>query len=214
MTTAGLRVHMARCEWKDEYEVEKIVDHRGPVVARKYKIRWKDYHSDFDTWEPRGNIHPELIREYELTNGVYDFSWKFRCSLCDLPCSTERGIKIHCARAHKEQKKQNFRGTLADEAVRMCKVVEQQSSRPAIMCEGVQISNVFRSKYLGSVFSADADQNLDIKARIAQAFARCGKLKHVLDARNMSTSLKLRLYKAAVCSILTYGCETWRLTQT
>ena len=42
--------------------------------------------------------------------------------------------------------------------------------------------------------------------------SRCGSLRHVLDARELSLGLKLRLYKAAVCSIMTYGCEAWRLT--
>ena len=28
MTSAGLRVHMGRCPWKDEFEVERIVGHR------------------------------------------------------------------------------------------------------------------------------------------------------------------------------------------
>ena len=30
--------------------------------------------------------------------------------------------------------------------------------------------------------------------------------------KKLPIELKFRLYKAAVCSILTYGCETWRLT--
>ena len=33
-----------------------------------------------------------------------------------------------------------------------------------------------------------------------------------IDADKLSVDLKLRLYKAAVCSIFSYGCETWRLT--
>ena len=147
-----------------------------------------------------------------MANGAYDFSWRFRCGICDLSCSTARGIKIHQTRAHKEEKMQNFNGSLADDAVRTCKLVQQQDSRPAIMCEGVQIKNVFRSKYLGSIFAADADQIRDIKSRIAQAFTRCGKMKHILDAERLSKDLKIRLYKAAVCSVLTYGCESWRLT--
>ena len=212
MSLAGLKVHMGRCSWKDEFEVEKIVGHRGAVVARQYKVRWKDYSPDFDTWEPRSNLHPTLIKEYEITHKVYDFSWKFRCGVCDLPCSSERGIKIHQAKAHKQTKAQNFQGSLADAAVKTCKLVQQQELRPKIFCEEVPLTNVFRSKYLGSLFTADADQNHDIKARIAQALTRCGKLRHVLDAPKLSVGLKLRLYKAAVCSILTYGCETWRLT--
>ena len=76
----------------------------------------------------------------------------------------------------------------------------------------MSIDNDYRFKYLGTVFSADAQQSHDIKARVAQAFTRCGKLRHVLDSPRLSVDLKIRLYKAAVCSILTYGCETWRLT--
>ena len=209
---AGLRVHMGRCSWKDEYEVDKIVGHRGAMVSRQYKVRWKDYSSDFDTWEPRSNLHPSLIKEYEVSNNVYDFTWRFRCGICDLPCASERGIKIHCSRAHKDPKLQNFSGSLADAAVRTCKLVQQQALRPKIHCEGHPLNNVFREKYLGTVFAADADQTRDVKTRIAQAFARCGKLRRVLDAQQLPVGLKLRLYKAAVCSILTYGCETWRLT--
>ena len=203
---------MGRCSWKDEYEVDKIVGHRGAMVSRQYKVRWKDYSSDFDTWEPRSNLHPSLIKEYEVSNNVYDFTWRFRCGICDLPCASERGIKIHCSRAHKDPKLQNFSGSLADAAVRTCKLVQQQALRPKIHCEGHPLNNVFREKYLGTVFAADADQTRDVKTRIAQAFARCGKLRRVLDAQQLPVGLKLRLYKAAVCSILTYGCETWRLT--
>lgn len=55
---------MSRCPWKDEFKVDGIVGHRGAVVSRQYKVRWKDYSQEFDTWEPRGNLHPELIKEY------------------------------------------------------------------------------------------------------------------------------------------------------
>ena len=92
--------------------------------------------------------------------------------------------------------------------MKTCKLLAQQESRPKIICGGMSLSNVFRSKYLGSIFTVDADQTHDIKTRIAQAFTRCGKLRHVLDAPKLAVGLKLRLHKAAVCSILTYGRET------
>ena len=101
MTNAGLRVHMDRYPWKDEFEVGRIVGHRGVVVTRQYKVRWKDYSEEFDTWESHSNHHPDLIKEYEITNGVYDFSWNFMCGICGLPCSSVRGIKIHQSRSHK-----------------------------------------------------------------------------------------------------------------
>ena len=36
MTNAGLRVHMGRCPWKDEFEVDRIMAHRGAVVRRAW----------------------------------------------------------------------------------------------------------------------------------------------------------------------------------
>ena len=119
---------------------------------------------------------------------------------------------MHQSKSHKQDKIQNFQGTLADSVVQVCKLVKQQEERPIIHCDGAPIRNVFRFKYLGTVFSADAKQVHDIKTRVAQAYSRCGKLGHVLDTPKLSTDLKIRLYKGAVCSILTYGCETWRLT--
>ena len=211
-TKAGMKIHAGTCDWKEEFEVDHILDHRGPVTARQYLIRWKDYSPKYDTWEPRNNIHHELIREYELANGAYIHEWRFRCDICDLPCSSTRGIAIHKDRKHKADKEQQFAGTLAADAVQVCKLVEQQDQRPSIVCDGATLKNVFRFKYLGSVFTADAKQKYDIKTRIAKALSRCGELRNVLDSRDISTKLKIRLYQAAVCSILTYGCETWRLT--
>ena len=73
------------------------------------------------------------------------------------------------------------------------------------------LDNVFRFKYLGSTFTADGNQHFDIDERIAQAMQRCGTLRHVFGSPSLSLSLKLRLYVAAVCSVLIYGCETWTL---
>ena len=40
---------------------------------------------------------------------------------------------------------------------------------------------------------------------------RCGKLRHIFDSDHIPLNLKIRLYIAAVCSLLTYGMETWSL---
>ena len=150
--------HAGRCEWENEFEVESIIDHRGPIVARQYRIRWKDYSPKFDTWEPRGNIQPELIHDYEVAHGVYAQGWRHRCDVCDLPCSSARGVAIHKRRKHKQDKLQNFAGTLLadEEAVKTNKLELQQELRPEVQCEGEVLKNVFRFKYLGTIFTADA----------------------------------------------------------
>ena len=104
LTKHGMQVHAGRCKWKDEFEVDCIVGHRGPIVARQYKIRWKGYSEEYDTFEPRSNIHPELIKDYEIDNNVYVHGWRYRCGVCDLPCSSARGVAIHKAKAYKDVK--------------------------------------------------------------------------------------------------------------
>lgn len=104
LTKHGIKVHEGRCEWCHEFKVEAIVGHRGPVVVRQYKIRWEGCTNEYDTHKSRSNIHPELIREYELENHVYVFNWCHRCDVCDLPCSSARGIAIHKTRDHKAPK--------------------------------------------------------------------------------------------------------------
>ena len=53
----------------------------------------------------------------------------------------------------------------------------------------------------------------DVRARIAMAQTRFGKLRHIWHDNDLHRGLKLRLYKACVCSILTYGSEeAWTLS--
>ena len=44
-------------EFKENvWEVDGIVDHRGEGDNREYKVHWKGYSSDEDTWEPISNL--------------------------------------------------------------------------------------------------------------------------------------------------------------
>ena len=82
-----------------------------------------------------------------------------------------------------------------------------------MFCCGKALENVFVFKYLGTLFTADGRQQHDIKKRIVLVMSRCGRLRHIFNSPVISLHLKLRLYAAAVCSVFTYGCETWDLTE-
>ena len=47
-----------------QYHVEKIVSHKKHGKRYLYRIRWKGYTEDEDTWEYKSNIHPDLVRKY------------------------------------------------------------------------------------------------------------------------------------------------------
>src|SRR5713226_1819342 len=54
-------------EGEEEYEVEKVVNHRHSGWSRtlQYLIKWKGYPKADNTWEPADQVHaPELIKTY------------------------------------------------------------------------------------------------------------------------------------------------------
>ena len=167
-----------------------------------------DYSNNFDDQK-------RFTKEYEIANGVYDPTWEFRCDVCDTPCKSRHGVKIHKARVHDagvwDQDKQIFKHRLADEAVKVAKMTAQQKLRPCIMCEDSPLENVFKFKYLGTIFAADGRQCYDIDTRITTAKSRCGKLRNIFDCPHLPEALKIRLYAASICSLMTYGAETWVL---
>ena len=211
LTKRGMNIHASRCQWRNEFVVEKILDHKDPVTARNYLVRWYGYTAQHESWIPRSSLHPEAIKDYEVQTGVYVQNWQFRCPECDLPCKSLRGIKIHQSKAHKPEKSQSFEGRLADKAVHVSKLEEMQKNRPTVYCGEERLENVFRFLYLGTIFAANGLQCYDVDARVTMVMSRCGKLRHVFDSPHVSLKVKLRLYEAAVCSLLTYGCETWDL---
>ena len=80
------------------------------------------------------------------------------------------------------------------------------------MCENKPLKNVFTFKYLGTLFTADGLHSYDIKAKIARAYERCGQLRKIFDSPALNIQLKLRIYIAGVCSLITFGSETWNLS--
>lgn len=74
LNSKGMKIHASRCKWKDEFKVRKIMDVRGNITTRQYLIRWEGYSEDYDTWEPRSHVHPDLIKDFEIENDHYDFA--------------------------------------------------------------------------------------------------------------------------------------------
>ena len=171
-----------------------------------------DYGPEDDTWDPRSNIHPVEINAFLKQNDVYDYQWPgARCPHCDKPCASEHGVKIHARHCQYKPDPQNFMGTRADLKVRDGKRAEAQQTKPKVNCEGEELKNVWQFKYLGALFAASGEQRQDVDRRIALAMSRCGELRQVFSSDTIPQNLKIEIYKSAVSSLLTYGCEAWHL---
>ena len=79
-----------------------------------------------------------------------------------------------------------------------------------LVSDGQEIKVVDDFKYLGSHVGSTVK---DISARIALAWVAFAKLKPILKASRPTLKFKMRLFNAAVVSVLLYGCETWVLAE-
>ena len=84
----GCKCHAGRCKFKDHFYVDKLLAVRGSTGSpkREFLVRWEGYGPEDDTWEPRQNVSPKTIKEFLLSNGLYDHEWQGeRCPHCDKP---------------------------------------------------------------------------------------------------------------------------------
>ena len=67
----GMMVYAGKCDWRNKFVIENIIECRGEDPCRHYKVRWKG--PGVDTWEPKSNLHPDTIIEFEKNNWLFDY---------------------------------------------------------------------------------------------------------------------------------------------
>ena len=79
---------------------------------------------------------------------------------------------------------------------------------------GVQLKQVEKFKYLGVTFSSDRKQDKEIDNRISKASAVMQALQgSVVTKRELSKKAKLAIFRSIFVPILTYGHESWVMTE-
>ena len=81
-----------------------------------------------------------------------------------------------------------------------------------VTVEGKPLEEVTSFTYLGSIVDTTGGTEADIKARIGKARTAFIQLQKVWKANKLSLKTKLRLFNSNVKSVLLYGCETWKTT--
>lgn len=79
--------------------------------------------------------------------------------------------------------------------------------------DGRQISTCKEYKYLGVMYNTEGTDEQEINIRVTQARKAIKCLNGILWNKNISKKRKFNIYEAIIKSILTYGAETWRLTE-
>ena len=69
--------------------------------------------------------------------------------------------------------------------------------------------NSDRLYFLGSKITADSDCSHEIKRRLLFGRKTMTNLDCILKSRDITLLTKVRLFKATVCPVVMYGCESW-----
>ena len=75
--------------------------------------------------------------------------------------------------------------------------------------DGETVETVSEFIFLGSKITADGDCNHEIKRRLLLGRKVMTNLDSILKSRDITLPTKVRLVKAMVFPVVTYGCESW-----
>ena len=85
-------------------------------------------------------------------------------------------------------------------------------SVPNIRVGDVNLTNVSKFTYLGSVLTSDCSLDDEVSRRIGLASSTFGRLSHKVFANHkLSLGTKKAVYQAVCLSVLLFGCEAWAL---
>ena len=96
-----------------------------------------------------------------------------------------------------------------------CMVVSKRSDTPECLIEIEQepVCKVEQFQYLGSVVTADARCETEIKRRIGIAKTAFRKMGNLLTNSHLRVETRVKAVKTYVWSTLLYGCETWTVSK-
>ncbi|KAI8507539.1 hypothetical protein Bbelb_149190 [Branchiostoma belcheri] len=80
-----------------------------------------------------------------------------------------------------------------------------------IFCQGVQLEQVSTFKYLGAIIDETAGSSREVSARLGAARTALSSLDVIWKDRVLKMSTKMRVLRALVWPVVTYGCEAWTL---
>lgn len=82
-----------------------------------------------------------------------------------------------------------------------------------LFLNGSVIEDVNKFTYLGSVISKDGGADEDVANRINRARGAYATLSKVWNSSQISKRHKVNIFNSSVKSVLLYGCETWKVTE-
>ena len=223
----GLSVHvgahcgLARREtFEEEFNVECVLDARGPPEHRFYSVCWEGVWEEGKVgWEPwtilrnSSTAIDEFFEHSDWSVGdSIEVVGEARCVWCNRFYKSSASLKAHHTRGC-DCKPGTRVGSKAEKAIIRSKKVKAQEALEPVQLDGTPLNNVFNFKYLGFWYQADGDRRHALRVQIAKAGDRFSRLWHIWKGDTLGLEHKVRLFESAVVSLLVYGCEVWMMTE-
>jgi len=91
------------------------------------------------------------------------------------------------------------------------KVMASDGIACRILIQNELLEQVDTFPYLGSLISEDGECTTEVRARLNRGQAIEASLQKIWKSHSIPISTKIRLMKALVWPVATYGCESWTL---
>jgi len=95
--------------------------------------------------------------------------------------------------------------------VKKTQVMTMDGSVIDITADGVPLTQVSEFTYLGATITLESSCAQDMQTRLQKALGVMSGAQKLWKSRTISLQTKLRLLKALVWPVPTYGCESWTL---
>ena len=83
-----------------------------------------------------------------------------------------------------------------------------------VIVDGKKIDEVDSYVYLGQMVTKDDDQMQEMIRRIRQRWSAFRKVDNIMWDKNEPMRLKRKAFNERIPPVMTYGCETWLLSNT
>ena len=94
----------------------------------------------------------------------------------------------------------------------MCNEIARKRKRKGIIVDGEQLEEVDEYKYLGRLLTPGNEMAKEIDERVTSAWKRFGQYSTFLRDQRMPMCLKRKIMNTVILPSMTYGAETWSLT--
>ena len=160
------------------------------------------------------HVHAKEKVSKTLESEIIAMNLKFKCPACDRTFTNARGLAIHRGRwCDGGATIRSRTGSLADKAVQHQKRKALEKQRVQVMLDGQALENVYSFEYLGACIQCDGDEEADVRHRMNIAQAVFSSLYAIWSDHRLPRTMKLRLYRLAVCSTITHASEAWAFTK-